>query len=288
MVDPLRRFLSAYSLEVTCSRTVVAEACCIGLPQGTDVFIAFVPGEQHRDMVAAAAALRQAGLVPVPHVAVRSLAGPAALENFLAALSGEAGITRALLIAGDITAPVGPYAATLDVLRTGVLQRHGITQPAFACHVEPHPKVAGEMLDQALAAKLTLATAEGMEPWLVTQFCFEAGPVVARLARLRLAHPRVPVRVGIAGPASRRALWKYAVYCGIGASLRALGERPGTLQQLAQRETPERLVRELAAAAAAAPDLGIAGAHFFTFGGVGGTLRWINALCGRTPSVPAR
>lgn len=282
MSDTLRPFLSSCSLEVTCSREAVAEACAAGLPDGTEVFVAFVPGEEHRRVVATAAALRRGGLVPVPHVAVRSLAGPAALEDFLAALAGEAGVTRALLIAGDIAMPAGPFAATLDALRTGAFQRHGIIRPGFACHVEPHPKVSGEVLEEALAAKLGFAVADGMKPWLVTQFCFETAAVLARLARLRRAHPLVPLRVGIAGPASRRVLWKYALYCGIGASVRALGEKPRTVQQLAQRETPERLVRELAAAAAAQPELGIAGVHFFTFGGVADTVRWVETLAAST------
>jgi methylenetetrahydrofolate reductase (NADPH) len=288
MTAILRSFLSAYSLEVTCSRDTVAEACAIDLPKGTNVFIAFVPGENHRHVVTTAAALRRAGLEPVPHIAVRSLAGPAALDDVLAALAAEAGVTRALLIAGDIAMPSGPFAATIQALRTGAFQRHGITAPAFACHVEPHPKVATDILDDALATKLDFATANGMHPWLVTQFCFDSAPILNRLAKLRRVHPEVPVQVGIAGPASRRALWKYALYCGIGASIRALGERPSTVQQLAQRETPDRLVTDLANAAAAQPELGVGGAHFFTFGGVAETVRWAEALAGRTPPLAAR
>jgi methylenetetrahydrofolate reductase (NADPH) len=84
----------------------------------------------------------------------------------------------------------------------------------------------------------------------------------------------VPLRVGVAGPASRASLLKYALICGVGASVRALKERPGT-RGLLTGETPAELLTQLARAGAADSSLGIQGVHFFTFASLSGTIRFV-------------
>ena len=91
------------------------------------------------------------------------------------------------------------------------------------------------LLEQALLAKLELVRAAGLDAWLVTQFCFEAAPILRLLERLRALGLREPLRVGLAGPADRRTLWKYALHCGIGNSIRALGTRVDAVANLLAR-----------------------------------------------------
>ena len=57
---------------------------------------------------------------------------------------------------------------------------------------------------------------------MVTQFGFDAEPILRWVGALRARDIFCPVRIGVAGPATVATLAKYAVRCGIGSSLRAL------------------------------------------------------------------
>jgi methylenetetrahydrofolate reductase (NADPH) len=274
----LALLLRGYSIEVTTHSRSAVEACRDHLAPGTEVYIAFVPGETHHAVAATAAKLGAAGFVPVPHVTARSLASFTQASDFLARLAGEAGVNRALVIAGDLERPAGPYQSSLELLRTGLFQRHGIGRVGLASYPEAHHRIEAGLLEQTLAEKLELLRAAGLEAWLVTQFCFEAAPIVQHIRHLRDRGVTAALRVGVAGPASRRTLWKYALHCGIGNSIRALGTRVEAVANLLARRAPDDLVRALAAARRDDPDLGIAGIHIFTFGGVASAATWANAL----------
>jgi methylenetetrahydrofolate reductase (NADPH) len=283
----LPRLLRGYSIEVTTHSRSAVELCRAHLAPGTEVYIAFVPGETHHAVVATAARLRAAGFVPVPHVTARSVASFTQLGDFLARLAGEAGVTRALVVGGDLEQPAGPYRSSLELLQTGLFQQHGIRRIGLACYPEAHRRVDRDLLEQALLAKLELMRAAGLEAWLVTQFCFEAAPILEHARRLRELGVTAPLRIGLAGPASRRTLWKYALHCGIGNSIRALGTRVDAVANLLARRAPDGIVRELTAAQRQDPNLGIEGIHIFTFGGVASAADWANALLAAAPA-PAR
>ena len=89
-----------------------------------------------------------------------------------------------------------------------------------------------------------------------------------------------PYRVGVAGPARATTLIKYALICGVGASMRALNERQSLTRNLLTGVTPEDLIQELAAAQAANPALGLSGIHFFTFGSLAASIKWIQGQIG--------
>ncbi len=110
----------------------------------------------HHDIVAACVRLHRAGFVPVPHVAVRRLASFTQASDFLHRAVSQAGVERVLLIGGD-DSPVGPFRASLDVLGTGVLERHGLGHVSFAGYPEGHPAIDQRTLDAALQAKVALA-----------------------------------------------------------------------------------------------------------------------------------
>ena len=279
----LAQLLRGYSIEVTTHSRSAVEVCRDHLAPGTEVYIAFVPGETHHAVVATAARLLAAGFVPVPHVTARSVASFTQLGDFLARLAGEAGVTRALVVAGDLEQPAGPYHSSLELLHTGLFQQHGIRRIGLACYPEAHRRIDADLLEQALLAKLELVRGAGLEAWLVTQFCFEAAPILQRIRQLRDLGIAAPLRVGLAGPASRRTLWKYALHCGIGNSIKALGTRVDAVANLLARRAPDGIVRELAAAQRQDPGLGIEGIHIFTFGGVASAAAWANALL----AVPA-
>jgi methylenetetrahydrofolate reductase (NADPH) len=270
--------LRGYSVEVTARGAAAAEICRAHLAPGTEVYIPFTPRDTHHGVVDTATRLHAAGFVVVPHVTARNVASFTQLNEFLARLAGEAGVTRALVLGGDADRPAGPYHSSLQALESGLFQRHGIRHIGLACYPEAHRKIEAEALDEALAAKLDLLRHEGLEPWLVSQFCFEAAPIVDFAERLRARGVGAPLRVGLAGPADLRRLWKYGLYCGIGNSIRALGTRVDAVANLLARRTPDAIVADLAVARRCDPALVIAGIHIFTFGGLASAADWANAI----------
>lgn len=245
------------------------------LPAGTDVYVTWLPGMPYHHIVSVARRLRQVGMNPVPHVTPRQLANVGAAEDFLGRLRDEAQVTRALLVAGDAEAPVGPYESSAAFLDTGLLEAHGIRSVGIAGYPEGHPRIPEPVLAAALERKIESAARRGIEPFIVSQFSFDGQAILDWLARLRARGIAAPVRIGVAGPATVRALLNFAVRCGIGNSIRALRSQAISLPRLLAERGPEQVVRRVAEGAAG---LGIAGLHCFAFGGFARGARWLQAV----------
>jgi methylenetetrahydrofolate reductase (NADPH) len=282
--DATAALLRGFSIEITArSRTAVA-ACRAHLAPATQVYIAAIPGDSHHKTVATAIELAKAGFVPVPHVAARNIASFTQLADFLARLKGEAGVARALVIGGDTEHPVGPYGSSLSLLQTGAFQKRGITQVGIACYPEANRRLDTALLDAALRDKIAFLGREGFDGWLVSQFCFDAAPIAALAKPLRADGITLPLRVGLTGPADIRTVWKYALHCGIGNSMRVLGTRVDAISNLLVRHTPDAIMAELGAAHRATPALGLAGVHFFAFGGIAATAGWAKGILAAAPA----
>jgi len=261
------------SIELSPRDELASDALGALLDPGTTVFVNHPPSVTHHDIVAACTRLRRAGFTPVPHVAARRLASFTQAADFLHRAAGEAAVERILLIGGD-DSPVGPFRASLDLLATGVVERHGIREVAFAGYPEGHLAIDQPALDAALRAKVALARHSGLTVSLMTQFGFAAPPILRWIAALRAQDIDCPVHVGIAGPASVATLAKFAIRCGIGASLRVLARGHTAFARIMVEAGPDALIGELVAGDA---DAAIAGLHVFTFGGVRRTAGWIRA-----------
>lgn len=270
--------LRGFSLEVSARDTRAIDTAADLLPAGTEVYLNWIPGDTHHRTIAAAAKLRQAGLAPVPHIAARFLAGFTQLADFLARLAGEAEVRQALSIGGDRDKPVGSFDSSEQVLATGLFAKYGFQKIGLAGYPEGNTRIAPTVLTSALNAKLALVREQGMTPYIVTQFCFEARPILAWLQSLRAGGNNTPVRVGLAGPASITTLMKYGLRCGVGNSVRALALRGPAIAHMLNETGPDTIVRELVTAAALEPALGIAGIHIFSFGGLPRTAEWAQSF----------
>jgi len=259
-----------------------AASLCEELPTGTEVYVPWLPKSQWQETVQACGQLRGIGMVPVPHLAARSVASAVELDERLGALAA-AEVDRLLLIAGDQAKPSGPYADALAVLQSGKLLAHGFRRVGVAAHPEGSSHARKSETDAALAGKLKYAAKNDMSMWVVTQFVFAAAPALGFLERLRCEHPTLPVRIGIPGPAKLSTLVAFAARCGVGASLRTLTRRPEAARLLAQW-SPDALLEALAEHPLAGSECASVGIHVFAFGGVGGALRWLR---GRRSSCPA-
>jgi methylenetetrahydrofolate reductase (NADPH) len=268
-------FMRGYSIEATrpTAGDVVALAGIV--PAGTSIYISAVPGQRADETIAHAARLRKSGFEPVPHVAVRTFASTGEIDRFLGRLSAEAGVRQLLVIAGDRDPPAGPLRGALDVIDSGLLQRHGIREVGIAGYPEGHPRIPGHELDRALADKIAAAETTGLRVTIVTQFCFDAEAIIGWVRRLRDFGFDTPVRIGLAGPTSLSTLVRYASRCGVSASVHGLARRAGLLRNLFTMSAPDAIVRVLAAERGR---LGEVRAHFFSFGGLPRTARWASAV----------
>jgi len=269
--------LRSYSIELNPgeSKTIQVAAEC--LEPGTEVSLAWIPGANPMDMVAPAEKLKRAGHFPMPHVCARHLESAPQLQRLAARLS-DVGVDRILIVGGDRTKPVGPYDNSLAVMQTGVFQRAGIFRMAVGSFPEGNPHISEKVLNEALDAKVSFARTHGLQLSIITQFCFKAEPVIEWVRGVRERGIESPIRVGLAGPASALTLIRYAVRCGIGNSLHVLTENPSFAKVLGERG-PEPIIRRLAASIGDGDGrlLGIAGLHFYIFGGFRKTLDWIAA-----------
>ncbi|HYA63481.1 MAG TPA: methylenetetrahydrofolate reductase [Candidatus Sulfotelmatobacter sp.] len=278
--------LRGYSIELNPGDSKTIQAAAERLEPGTEVSLAWIPDSDPLDMVAPAARLKRAGHFPMPHVGARHLESAEQLRRLAERLS-DVGVDRILIIGGDRTKPAGPYDSSLAVMQTGVFQRVRISRMAVGGFPEGNPHIPDKILDEALAAKVSFARSEGLQLSIITQFCFNAEPVIEWVRGVRARGIDIPIRIGLAGPASLLTLMRYAVRCGIGNSLHVLTENPSFAKVLVERG-PEPLIRGLAASIGGGDgrQLGIAGLHFYVFGGFRKTMDWIDAERSlRTPSA---
>jgi methylenetetrahydrofolate reductase (NADPH) len=268
------------SIELNMQDVVHLPASRALLPPRQRIYVSFLPKQSWQQTVAASVAVRAAGYEPVPHLPVRLIPDQATLEQILSDLVVQARVQEVLLIAGDSDSAVGPYENVGDVLRTGALERTGMRRVSLAGHPEGHPKVALDVIRRAEREKLQLAASAGLTPRLLTQFFFEAEPFLAWIEELRRDGIQVETVAGLAGPSRLATLLKFALRCGAGPSIRALGARPSSFAKLLGDHGPESLVRTLAVARLRG-ETDFSGIHLFCFGGFLRSCEWLHAIAGR-------
>jgi methylenetetrahydrofolate reductase (NADPH) len=271
--------LKGFSIELNPGDAKVMDAAPGRLEPGTEVFLTWIPGTNPMETIAPAGKLRKAGLFPTPHIGARHVESAAQLEQFATRLAGE-GVDRVLIIGGDRDKPAGPYDSSLAVMQSGILQKAGITRVNIGAFPEGNPAIPDALLIPALPAKVNFAKSNGLQTAIVTQFCFDAEPIIKWLHLIRGQGIDLPVRVGLAGPASIISLTRYALKCGVGNSIKVLTEKPAFAKLLVDKG-PEPIIRDVAAGIGPGDGvklpLGIAGLHFFVFGGFNKTVDWIQA-----------
>jgi methylenetetrahydrofolate reductase (NADPH) len=166
----------------------------------------------------------------------------------------------------------------MDVLKTGLLPKHGIKGVDLAGYPEGNARLAPLDPDKLLAEKMAVARAQGLDVAIATQFGFEAAPILSWLGALRDRGERAPVRLGMAGPANIVTLLKYGVRCGIGGSLKALQAQPDSLNRQLGQGDPVKLLKALEAGWPASLSRDDIRLHVYAFGGVRRTAAWLAEL----------
>ena len=244
------------------------------LEPGTRMYVSHLPNQTWIETRKMCEAVRRCGLEPIPHIPVRLIESAEALDRLLGDLAGVAKPKEVLLISGDYPVARGPYTRTEQAIGDAILEKRGYGRLSVAGHPEGHPKVELSEVRRSEKDKSQLAAEHGLEVTILTQFLFEHEPFLNWAANLRAQGVKARLVCGVAGPAKVTTLFRYAVRCGVGASIRALGVRGGALLNMLGDQGPDRMMRSLAEARiAGCRDFD--GIHMFGFGGYLRTVKWL-------------
>jgi methylenetetrahydrofolate reductase (NADPH) len=283
----LEAFLRGYSIEVMPRTAEKVENFRAILPAGTRVYIAHIEGTPIEDMVATARRVAAEGFDAMPHFPARIIRDRATLSDWVARYR-DVGVRQALLLAGGVAQPVGDFSTSMQLLESGAFD--GFTRLHVAGHPEGNrdidPDGSDRMVMAAARWKSAFAERTDAQMAMATQFCFEAQPVIDWVDRLQAEGIRLPVHIGIAGPAKLQTLIKFAIACGVGPSLRVLQKRAMDVTKLLLPYEPTEILADLAAHKAANPGFGIEQVHFFPLGGIRTNAEWVTQN-GGAAGVPA-
>ena len=272
----LDAFLKGYSIEVMPRTAEKVEDFRALLPQDTRVYIAHIEGTPIEEMVATARRLKGEGFSVMPHFPARIIPDRATLADWIARYTGEADVKQALLLGGGVNTPAGEFDASMQLIETGLFD--GFERLHVAGHPEGNKDIdkdgGDRIVMQALKWKQAFSERSDAKMAIATQFCFDAAPVIAWVDRLAAEGIRLPVHIGIAGPAKLQTLIKFAIACGVGPSLRVLQKRALDVTKLLLPYEPTEVLADLAAHKAAHPDFGIESVHFFPLGGIKTNATW--------------
>ena len=82
--------------------------------------------------------------------------------------------------------------------------------------------------------------------YIETQFCFEADLVLAWEKKVREDGNKLPIRIGIPGPATIKTLFKFAQISGIGPSMKFISKQARNVAKLMTVQSPHLLLAGLA------------------------------------------
>ena len=283
----LINMMSQTTLEVTPGGAAKVADFSSMVRSGCTIYVTFLPGSDFADTLTTVRRLKSEGYNPVPHFAARSIVSATVLEENLAALQGEMGITEGLLIGGGVDKPLGEFSSSIEVLRTGLFEKYGFTKLGLAGHPEGSPDIPGADCAAAIQEKNNYARDSDMRLYLATQFVFEAAPILAWEKRIRQQGNTLPVYVGIPGLATIKTLLRHAQHCGVGPSMRMLTRNPMDMLKLTLKDSflgqyvnapssePSELLRDLIRGINADPDCLIQQCHLYPLGGLKKSAAWM-------------
>lgn len=271
---PVCALLNNYSIEMTAKDVPHLEEAADIIPKGTKIPVTFLPGETFEMRIAAAKRVKELGFLPIPHISARRLSSQAELEGFLAGLQREVGTDHAFVVAGDPPEPMGPYEDALSIIRSGLLAKYGIKRIGISGYPEGHPDIGNEKLWKASLDKQTAILERGHDFAVVTQFAFDAQPVLSWLEQVRQNGVHALVRVGVPGPASVKRLLAFATRCGVSASTSVMKKYGLSITKLLTTAGPDKLLAEYATGLDPAKH-GEVLMHFYPFGGLRTTAEWV-------------
>lgn len=274
--------VAGYSIEIMPRTSAKIDDFTALLPPQTRVYIAHIEGTPIDDMIATAARLSGQGYQVMPHFPARIIENVEILETWIRRYREEAGVEQALVLAGGVAKPYGEFDSSMQLLQSGLFDKYGYKRLHVAGHPEGCKDIdrdgSSKLADEALAWKQSFRAQSDAEMAIVTQFVFDADPVIDWAARLQDQGITLPIHVGIAGPAKLQTLIKFSIACGVGASLKVLQKRAMDVSKLLLPYEPSQVLSGFADHKATVRDSLIEQIHFFPLGGIKTNANWANAL----------
>ena len=281
-VEAIAKAGANWSIEVTPTGATKIDSFAAVLAENTSVNVTFLPGTDPNETIAVAKRLSDEGMNAIPHIAARSLSDKDQLDGLLKRMTSEANVSEVLVIGGGVDKPVGAFDNTMQVLNTGLIQKHGISRIGVSGHPEGSPDIHDDALAQAIADKNAFAVSEGLSLYMETQFCFDAAAVLSWERAIREAGNALPIRVGIPGPATIKTLFRFAQISGIGPSMRFISKQARNVAKLMTVQSPHLLLAGLANGMSNAPTgedkCLIQHFHYYPFGGFAKTAAYADTV----------
>lgn len=250
------------------------------LPAGTRVYIAHLEGTPIEDMVATAKRLNAEGFPVMPHFPARIIPDASTLEDWIQRYRDEADVKQALLLGGGTSTQAGTFDSSIQLMESGLFDRHGFTHLHIAGHPEGNRDIDSNgstaSVDRALLWKEDFSARTDAEMAIVTQFAFDGRSVTTWAERIQAAGVTLPIHVGIAGPAKLQTLIKFAISCGVGPSLKVLQKRALDVTRLLLPYEPTDVVADLADYTSRNPTSLIQKLHVFPLGGIKTGAEWMD------------
>ena len=194
--------------------------------------------------------------------------------RFLARLTGEAGVRRVLVIAGDRGRRPAEFRGAIEVdrWRRAAASRHHRRSASPAIPTA----IRASRSRSSTARSPTRSRPRSRPGWRSISSPSSAStpqPILRWIGRLRGFGIEHPVRIGLAGPTNLATLLRYARRCGVRASAQGLARQAGLMRHLFG-DVGARRAGAGAGEARADGQFGDVAPHFFSFGGLAWTARW--------------
>ena len=277
-ISDISRACSNWSIEITPPGSKKIKKFSNFLDKGTSVTITFLPGTDFDDTIATAKRLSEEGMNPIPHISARSIKSLKTLNDMVYKLKDFANVNEVLVIAGGLGNPLGCYYNSMQILETGILQKYEIKKIGVSGHPEGSPDISENKLNKAIIEKNSFAKKEGIKMYIETQFCFNPKTVLVWENKIRKLGNKLPIKVGIPGPATIKSLFRFAQISGIGPSMNFIVKQASNVAKLLTIQKPDILIKEISKSMNLDKSCLIENFHFYPFGGFEKTVKYADAL----------
>lgn len=271
----LSDFKRTSSIEILPTQILKTEPLDRLFAEETEIYLPLLRGAELDVTVAAVEKVLSERMLATPHLAARSIGSRDQLDTWLQRLE-DVGCNRLMLIAGDPLTRTGPYKDTLEILDTGLLEKHGFIHIGVAGHPDGHVHANSRQVLEALEIKKAYARAHDINMWVVTQFVFDIANFTAWLDEWDEALDFLPVHMGLAGPTSMTNLMRYAARCGVALSAKMILRNRNTMKLVGSWDPAEQL-EELYRQCSLHIGRRLQALHLYPFGGLARSAHWLDS-----------
>ena len=267
-----------WSIEITPNAAKKIDDFSKIIEKNTTVNVTFLPGTNLSETIEVSKKLSESGMNPVPHISARAIKDINELDYFIKNLTDTSNVKEVLVIAGSGSKPVGDFHETMQILETGVLQKYNIKKVGVAGHPEGSPDIENNVIMDSLKRKYDWSLKNNIPIYIETQFLFEAETVLLWEEIVRGNDIKVPIKVGIPGPATIKTLFQFAKSSGVGASMRIIAKQAKNISKLFFVQAPDKFIFDLSKGIYNNNNCLIENFHFYPFGGFKKTADWAFSL----------